>query len=202
MYEIYPREEVGGVQTPLGITTDAASFEVSLRPNQAQAIRFAGSSDLSTLPIVFGTSYTTAVLTGTASTSFKLAIAGVRGLSGSEQTVMAVVPAAIGANVTVLLGSAITDEGVAAAASAAVSAATTVATVGACAECDHWPGTHANNSHNSGWNCGCLTFTLQFGGDWVTEMMPVASDQVRSVLHERCTDAANCLSLCPTSLIL
>ena len=31
MYEIYPREELDGVRTPLGIVAEATSFEVSLR---------------------------------------------------------------------------------------------------------------------------------------------------------------------------
>jgi hypothetical protein len=127
------------------------------RSNQAQGIRFSLEAGPALLPMVLGTSYTTATMT----TAKTLVLAGVTGLSGSEEMVVAVVAAEVGTNINVSL------EG--AAAATAVRTTSTTSIVQACAECNHW---------SSVGSCGCVTFTLQFGGDWVTEMMPVTEDDV------------------------
>ena len=152
--EIYPRESVNGTTTPLSVWTEGDMQTFELPPNQARGLQL--SAVAPALPMVLGTSYTTAQFEGSV-----LKLAGLHGLAGTTVTVTAVVPAVPGVNIT-----ASTTSNLPAVTLAGRDLAVASATVTACSECSHWAGEAA---------CGCAEFTVAFAGDYLAEMMPLAS---------------------------
>lgn len=153
--EIYPREAINGSTTPLAIWTEGDSQTFAVPPNQARGLQL--STMPAALPVVLGTTYTTATFVND-----RLTLSGLNGLAGTIVNVVAVVPAAAG---TTISGSIDTVS------AGAFEHGTDSATVADCDECSHWTGSDS---------CGCASFSISFSGDYLAEMMPVADNEVPS----------------------
>eukprot|EP01050_Picozoa_sp_SAG11_P002501 SAG11_NODE_128_length_15542_cov_6.432105_3_plen_204_part_00 len=104
VHEIYPREEEGGRQTPIGLWTHGQAVSVSVR-GHCQVLRLrrveSGAQLQAQLPLVLNLSYVkaTASLLPTGQPTIKkqqLVVSGARGLTGDRTTAVALMPAPTG----------------------------------------------------------------------------------------------------------